>query len=324
MFTLRFDMRAPVDGPSPADLYEAAIEMAAWGEAHGCLSALISEHHTSPDGYIPSPLLLASAIAARTTTLPIVVGALLLNFYDPIKLAEDMIVLDIVSRGRVSHVIGLGYRPDEYAMFGIPMSERGAVMDEKLEALQRALRGEEFVYQGRSVKVTPPALTPGGPLLAYGGHSLAAARRAGRSGLDMFAEGDTPNLLETYQQAARDAGHEPGNALIPTRVSPTSVFVAEDLDDAWERIGPHMLYDATIYRSWMGDNTTASSRSESTTVAQMRAENGAYRILTPDQAIAMAKSGMPLLLHPLCGGLAPEIAWESLRLVGEHVMPALK
>jgi alkanesulfonate monooxygenase SsuD/methylene tetrahydromethanopterin reductase-like flavin-dependent oxidoreductase (luciferase family) len=323
MFTLRFDMRAPVDGTSPAELYKAAIEMAAWGEEHGCLSALISEHHSSPDGYIPSPLILASAIAARTTNLPIVVGALLLNFYDPIKIAEDMIVLDIVSGGRVSHVIGLGYRADEYAMFGIPMSDRGAVMDAKLDALQRALRGEEFVYEGRKVKVTPPALTPGGPRLAYGGHSLAAARRAGRCGLDMFAEGDTPNLLETYQQAARDAGREPGNALIPTRTSPTSVFVAEDLDDAWERIGPHMLYDATIYRSWMGDNTVASSRSESTTVAQMRAENGAYRILTPDEAIAMVKTGMPLLLHPLCGGLAPEVAWESLRLVAERVMPAL-
>jgi alkanesulfonate monooxygenase SsuD/methylene tetrahydromethanopterin reductase-like flavin-dependent oxidoreductase (luciferase family) len=324
MFTLRFDMRAPVDGASTGDLYQAAIDMAAWGEEHGCLSALISEHHTSPDGYIPSPLILASAIAARTKQLPIVVGALLLNFYDPIKLAEDMIVLDIVSRGRVSHVIGLGYRPEEYAMFGIAMSDRGKVIEQKLVALQRALRGEAFEYEGRSVKVTPPALTPGGPRLAYGGHSLAAARRAGRLGLDMFAEGSIDNLLETYQQAARDAGREPGTALIPNRGTPTSVFVAEDLDAAWDKIGPYMLYDATIYRSWMGDFMGASSRSESTTVAQMRAENGPYRILTPDQAIAQIKTGIPLLLHPLCGGTPPELAWETLRLVGERILPALK
>jgi alkanesulfonate monooxygenase SsuD/methylene tetrahydromethanopterin reductase-like flavin-dependent oxidoreductase (luciferase family) len=324
MFTLRFDMRAPVDGVSTSELYKAAIEMAAWGEEHGCLSALISEHHSSADGYIPSPLILASAIAARTKQLPIVVGALLLNFYDPIKLAEDMIILDIISGGRVSHVIGLGYRPEEYAMFGIAMSDRGKVMDGKLEALQRALRGEAFEYEGRAVKVTPPALTPGGPRLAYGGHSLAAARRAGRMGLDMFAEGSTENLLEEYQKAARDAGHEPGTALIPDRSTPTSVFVAEDLDDAWDKIGPHMLHDANTYRAWMGDNTVAASRSESSSVAQMRAENGAYRILTPDQAIAQAKSGIPLLLHPLCGGCPPEFAWETLRLVGEYVMPALK
>jgi alkanesulfonate monooxygenase SsuD/methylene tetrahydromethanopterin reductase-like flavin-dependent oxidoreductase (luciferase family) len=324
MFTLRFDMRAPVDGVSTSELYKAAIEMAAWGEEHGCLSALISEHHSSADGYIPSPLILASAIAARTKQLPIVVGALLLNFYDPIKLAEDMIILDIISGGRVSHVIGLGYRPEEYAMFGIAMSDRGKVIDGKLAALQRALRGEAFEYEGRTVKVTPPAFTPGGPRLAYGGHSLAAARRAGRMGLDMFAEGSTENLLETYQKAARDAGREPGTALIPDRSTPTSVFVAEDLDDAWDKIGPHMLHDANTYRAWMGDNTVAASRSESSSVAQMRAENGAYRILTPDQAIAQAKSGVPLLLHPLCGGCPPEFAWDTLRLVGEYVMPALK
>jgi alkanesulfonate monooxygenase SsuD/methylene tetrahydromethanopterin reductase-like flavin-dependent oxidoreductase (luciferase family) len=324
MFTLRFDMRAPVDGVSTTELYRAAIEMAAWGEENGCLSALISEHHTSPDGYIPSPLILASAIAARTKQMPIVVGALLLNFYDPIKLAEDMVVLDIVSGGRVSHVIGLGYRPEEYAMFGIAMSDRGKVIDDKLTALQRALRGEEFEYEGRSVKVTPPALTPGGPRLAYGGHSLAAARRAGRMGLDMFAEGSRDNLLETYQQAARDAGHEPGMALIPDGNTPTSVFVAEDLDRAWAQIGPHMLYDATIYRGWMGANTLASSRSEATSVEEMRAEKGPYRILTPDEAVAQVKTGVPLLLHPLCGGCPPEFAWESLRLVGEYVMPAIK
>ena len=88
MFTLRFDMRAPANGASTVDLYRAAIEMAEYGEKHGCLSALISEHHSSSDGYVPSPLVFASAIAARTTTLPIVVGALLLNFYDPIKAAE--------------------------------------------------------------------------------------------------------------------------------------------------------------------------------------------------------------------------------------------
>src|SRR4026207_2344126 len=120
MFTLRFDMRAPVDGVPTSELYQAAIEMAEWGEAHGCLSALISEHHTSADGYIPSPLILASAIAARAKQLPIVVGALLLDFCDPNKLPEGMVLLDIVGGGRVSDVIGLRYRPEESAMFGIP------------------------------------------------------------------------------------------------------------------------------------------------------------------------------------------------------------
>src|SRR5687767_8530499 len=119
MYLLRFDMRSPAGGAATADLYRTALEMAEWGEDHGCVATMVSEHHASPDGYLPSPLVLASAIAARTTRTPIIVGALLLNFYDPIKLAEDMVVLDLVSGGRVSYVIGLGYRPEEYAMFGI-------------------------------------------------------------------------------------------------------------------------------------------------------------------------------------------------------------
>jgi alkanesulfonate monooxygenase SsuD/methylene tetrahydromethanopterin reductase-like flavin-dependent oxidoreductase (luciferase family) len=138
VYLLRFDMRAP-EGCAPlTDLYRTAIEMAEWAEDRGCISTMVCEHHSSPDGYLPSPMVLASAIAARTTKLPITVGALLLNFYDPIKLAEDMIVLDIVSGGRVSYVIGLGYRSEEYAMFGVDMATRGKVMDRKLVALRRA------------------------------------------------------------------------------------------------------------------------------------------------------------------------------------------
>src|SRR6478752_10439409 len=105
MFTMRFDMRAPEFGGSTTDLYDAAIEMAAWAEDRGGVAAMISEHHASPDGYIPSPMLLASAMAARTQHLPITIAAALMPFYDPIRLAEDMAVLDIVSKGRVSYVM---------------------------------------------------------------------------------------------------------------------------------------------------------------------------------------------------------------------------
>src|SRR5262249_9636669 len=99
MYLLRFDMRAPADGPAAiTDLYDAAIEMAAWGEQHGAISIAVSEHHASPDGYLPSPLILATAIAARTTTIPVMVAALLVPLHDPVHLAEDMAVLDVVSR----------------------------------------------------------------------------------------------------------------------------------------------------------------------------------------------------------------------------------
>jgi len=168
--------RAPVDGPADIrDLYEAAIEMSVWGEAQGALSVVLSEHHASPDGYLPSPLVLAAAIAARTSTVPITVAALLVPLHDPVRLAEDMAVLDVMSRGRVVYVAGLGYPPEEFAMFGRSLAERGRRMDECLTVLQRAWTGDEFVYDGRTVRVTPQPSTPGGPMLMYGGGSPAAA-----------------------------------------------------------------------------------------------------------------------------------------------------
>ena len=73
--------------------------MSVWGEQHGALSIVLSEHHASPDGYLPSPLILATALAARTSTIPIMVAALLVPLHDPVRLAEDMAVLDIISNG---------------------------------------------------------------------------------------------------------------------------------------------------------------------------------------------------------------------------------
>jgi len=193
----------------------------------------------------------------------------------------------------------------------------------KLAALQRAVAGETFEYEGRPVHVTPSPVTPGGPLLMYGGHSVAAARRAGRLGLGFFAEADVDGLVEAYEAGAAETGATPGMCSIPKAGNPTTVFVAEDVDDGWARIGPYMLHDAQMYASWFGGAHPAASRSEATSVEQLRAEEGPYRVVTPDEAVAMIRGGQPLGMQPLCGGLPPDIAWESLRLVERRVLPAL-
>jgi alkanesulfonate monooxygenase SsuD/methylene tetrahydromethanopterin reductase-like flavin-dependent oxidoreductase (luciferase family) len=69
MYSMRFDLRAPDFGASPVELYEAAVDMCEWAETRGCLAAVICEHHSSPDGYLPTPLILGSAVAARTKQL---------------------------------------------------------------------------------------------------------------------------------------------------------------------------------------------------------------------------------------------------------------
>ena len=144
MFTMRFDMRAPEFGAERVDLYRAAIEMAAWGEENGCVALQVCEHHRSKDGYLPAPMILASAIAARTKTLPIQVAALILPLHDPVEKAEQIAVLDLISEGRVSYVVAIGYVPYEYAMFGREMKGRGQRLEESVRVMQRLWRGEEF------------------------------------------------------------------------------------------------------------------------------------------------------------------------------------
>jgi alkanesulfonate monooxygenase SsuD/methylene tetrahydromethanopterin reductase-like flavin-dependent oxidoreductase (luciferase family) len=322
MFLMRFDMRAPAFGAAAVDLYAAALEMAAWGESRGCVAVVISEHHASPDGYLPSPLVLASAVAARTTALPIQVAALLLPFYEPVRLAEDMAVLDIVSGGRVSYVIGLGYRDEEFEMFGVQRRGRGRRAEAAIELLRRAWSGAPIEYDGRRVHVTPAPLTPGGPALMLGGSSAAAARRAARCGLGLYAQVSAPDLETIYREACAAHDREPGMCMIPPPGIVTSAFVAEDVDAAWNEMGPYLLHDARMYTEWLGGGSAAVTTTAAS-VDELRAEQGAYRIFGIDEAIDHVRQNGILVTQPLCGGLPPALAWRSLHLIAERVLPAI-
>src|SRR6476660_3072403 len=189
MFIMRFGMRSHAhDAAARGAMYGAALDMSSWAETRGCIATVLSEHHAVDDGYLPSPVPLAAAIAARTSTLAINVAALLLAFYEPVKLAEDLAVVDLLSRGRVSYVIGIGYRAEEFAMFGVDRRERARLVEERIQVLRTLWAGDTVEVDGRPVGITPPPFTPGGPMLAYGGGSEAAARRAGRLGMLFIAE----------------------------------------------------------------------------------------------------------------------------------------
>jgi alkanesulfonate monooxygenase SsuD/methylene tetrahydromethanopterin reductase-like flavin-dependent oxidoreductase (luciferase family) len=323
MFTLRFDMRAPAEGAPIQELYAAALDMAAWAEQHGCVSLLVSEHHGSSDGYLPSPLILAAGMAGRTRSLPIQVAALLVPLHDPIDLAEQMAVLDLVSGGRISYVCAIGYRAEEYAMFGRDMKGRGRRLEECIEVFRSAWKGEPFVYQGQSVCVTPAPLCPGGPSLLVGGNSPAAARRAGRLGLGMLTQGGNPSLERVYLEACRAAGNEPGLFINPPAGTVMSAFVARDPERAWREMGSYLLHDARMYAKWLGDAGSAS-KSVAGSVDELRAEQGAYRIFTPDEAIEYIRASGIFLAQPLCGGLPPELGWQSLELLASEVLPAVR
>ena len=320
MFTIRFDMRAPEIGAPAPELYKAATEMCAWAESRGCVAAVLCEHHGAKDGYLPSPLLLASAIAACTEQLLLNL-VVILPFYDPVRLAEDMSVLDQISAGRATYVFGIGYRAEEFEHFGLSLADRGRMADEKLGLLRRLLAEDEVVHDGRRITVTPRPHTPGGPAMMWGGASLAAARRAGRNGLGLLANGDVPGLLEAYQDACRQHGHEPGFTMVPQRDTPTVCFVADDVDAAWDEIGKYLLHDALSYSEWNPDNQVSANITDAKTVDELR-RSPSHLILTVDDAAARMCNGEMLNLSPLCGGLPPELAWPYLRRAADAVTAA--
>jgi alkanesulfonate monooxygenase SsuD/methylene tetrahydromethanopterin reductase-like flavin-dependent oxidoreductase (luciferase family) len=314
-------MRAPAFGAATTDLYAAAIDMSAWAEKHGCLAAVLCEHHGSEDGYLPAPLLLASAIAARTERLVLSL-VVILPFYEPVRLAEEMAVLDIISRGRASYVFGIGYRPEEFEHFGLDVKRRGRLADAKLELLRTLLTGQPTVHDGRRILVSPPPQTPGGPALMWGGASIAAARRAGRYGLGLLANGSVTGMQEAYEAACREHGHEPGAALLPSPDTPTVTFVADDVDAAWNEIGEYLLHDARMYAQWNPGNEVSAGISNAADVASLRADFTSHRIINVDEAVEIVRRGGILNLSPLCGGIPPDVAWPYLKRVGERILPA--
>ena len=244
-------------------------------------------------------------------------SALLLANYEPVKLAEDMAVLDLLSGGRVSYVIGAGYVQREFEMFGVDAKRRGELIEEKVAVLRQAWTGEPFVLDGRTVHVRPAPLSPKGPMLAYGGMSTAAAKRAARLGLYFMSQIDRPELAAVYRAEAERAGTHAVGCYFPPSSMPKTVFVADDVDAAWDELGEYLMVDALGYAEWNDYRSDISAISAATSVEQLRAEEGEYRIVTPDAAIELLAAGTVLALQPLVGGIPPEIAWPYVHRAAE-------
>lgn len=316
---MRFDMRAPDWAGPAADLYASAIDMCAWAETRGAVLAVLSEHHAAEDGHLPTPLLLASAIAARTGTLAILIAAVPIPLWDPVRLAEQMNVLDLISRGRVSYAFGIGHRPEEYEHGGVDFARRGRIADEHVTAVLHLTRGEVADVNARTVRVTPQGTSTTGPAVMIAGGSRAAVRRAANNGLGFISQIAEPGLKDYYDECCRAAGREPGFVQFPVAGSPTAVFVADDVDAAWDELGPHLLHDARMAASYRHGDDSVASITRADDVPALRAANGPYRILTPTEAAEFIRAGRPLPLHPLCGGLDPDVAWRYLEAAASAV-----
>ena len=147
------------------------------------------------------------------------------------------------------------------------------------------------------------------------------AERAARLGMMFFPQTTDPMMAVFYDEEAERVGNPTGLTMGPSQGAPTTVFLAESLDQGWKQFGPYMLHDAVSYRGWMGKNNNSASLSLASSVAELREENGAYRIVTPKQAVELIKTYQTLSLQPLCGGVPPDLAWSSLSLIEKQVLP---
>jgi alkanesulfonate monooxygenase SsuD/methylene tetrahydromethanopterin reductase-like flavin-dependent oxidoreductase (luciferase family) len=297
----------------------------AYADEQGVDTLQTEEHHGSPDGWLPSPLTFAGAVLGATRRIAVTVSALIGPLYDPLRLAEDLAVLDHVGVGRLVTVAGIGYRPEEYAALGVDWHRRGALQDELLDTLLKAWTGEPFAFRGRLVRVTPRPHSSPHPPLIVGGSSRAAARRAARFGLPFFPSAHLPELETYYREQLAEHGTE-GWCLMPPPQVPL-LHLSEDPDRTWAEHGRHLFHEAATYASWQPAGIRSAVRSTAACPGELRRE-GVYRVLTPDECVAFAGASTgpaaALVLHPLCGGMPVEEGWRSLRLFAEQVLPRLK
>jgi alkanesulfonate monooxygenase SsuD/methylene tetrahydromethanopterin reductase-like flavin-dependent oxidoreductase (luciferase family) len=254
-FGLQFDFRNPEPWRRPsADLFAETLDLIVAAEDLGYDCVWLTEHHFVDDGYLPSLLPVAAAVAARTKRIGIGTFVLLLPFHHPLRVAEDGAVVDILSRGRLRLGVGQGYRAQEFAGYGLAREKRAAVFDEALEVLRLAWTRETFSHRGehytlRGVSVTPRPLQRPHPQIIIGARSRSAIRRGARLGLS-FAPLGGKRDIDLYTAALREAGRDPADYDI---VVARSVFVGDGATEAWDTVKEHVAYQMRLYAAWLGE-----------------------------------------------------------------------
>lgn len=201
----------PASGLTFPQSYARTLDQIRMVDDLGFAHVWITEHHFVDDGYMPSPLVMCGAIAAVTRRVRIGQDVMLLPFTNPVRLAEDLAVLDNLSDGRMMLGAGMGYVPSEFAAMGVPRRERRARMDDTLAVLELAWREEAFDFRGEhysfdNVRVRPRPVQPGGPPVWIAAMSEAGARRAARTGAHLLPQGDPDVVLAPYRAAT---AHDP-------------------------------------------------------------------------------------------------------------------
>jgi alkanesulfonate monooxygenase SsuD/methylene tetrahydromethanopterin reductase-like flavin-dependent oxidoreductase (luciferase family) len=325
-FNLTFDLRHPSQFPgSWGEQYAAALDIIEWADEHGFRRVAIGEHHQSPDGYLPAPLLFASAIGGRTKRIRVQISVLLAPLYNPVKLAEELAVADLCLQGRLEPAVAAGYVEADFDMYEVDYRHRGQAMEELVPFLRQAFTGEPFEYHGKTIRVTPTPFQD--PMRIFmGGGTRKTIDRAVRLS-DGWVAPATDESWAIYREVCQAHGKpDPGD--FPT-MSPIFVWVTtEDKRQVLDRLAPHIVHQSTTYMEWASSAYSGAS-DENHPYALRDIEDvvrgvGNYQILDPEEAIELANSlgrrGW-LMFNPLLSGIAPDEAWKMLHTLEERVIP---
>jgi len=334
-----YSLQSPPHNPRRHnELYAEMLEEIAAAEDLGFESAWLTEHHFLRDGYCPSLMVAAGAIAARTKKVRIGTGIYLTPLHNPVRTAEDAAVVDNISNGRFIMGLGLGYRPEEFDGFGIPLTQRRGRIEESIEILNKAWADGAMSFHGKyynfeNLNITPKPVQRPIPIW-IGAFTEPAIRRAARIGASLFiaAIGIIPIvkfLVEMHRGFLKEYGYNPEEFEQPVV---REVYVSKDgREKAWERIKEHVTYTAKGYASWgsMVDREgNLLGDPNDPILYDLALEQGIFG--SPEECIETINGYKeaipvdPLICRFKLPGLSHNEAMESMKLFAEEVMPYVK
>jgi probable F420-dependent oxidoreductase len=326
-FGIHYNFRNPPRWGRPwHDVYAETLEHIRLAEALGFDDVWTTEHHFLDDGYSPSILTLCAAIAARTNRIRVGTRVLLAPLYNPMRLAEDAATVDVISGGRLILGLGLGYRAEEYAGLGVTAESRGHRLEEVIAVLRQAWAPADVNFSGRffsysGVNVTPKPVQQPIPIW-IGGESPATARRAARIGDGLLAGGELASLYRAELDGSRPGTVSRSSAGVPW------ALIAEDPDEAWSRIGAHVLYQRHAANCWLTANgrralypnlpaeaTPDRSWNRDIVVTPARARELVLEAVqqAPTEEVSVAWYGIP-------PGVPPAATYRSLELFADEML----
>ena len=323
-----YDFRNPPDsGIETSALYAEILDQVAWLDQLGLDLVWFTEHHFVEDGYLPSWIPVAAAMAARTRRVRFSSDICLLPFSHPVRLAEDLAVLDNLSGGRIEIGVGMGYAPHEFRGFGIPLPQRLSRTEEGLEVLRRCFAGERFSFHGKrynfdDVMIRPGYVQPGGPPLWLAAMSESGALRAARFDCHLLPQGTREQVLDPWRDALRTSGRDPAHYRVGII---RSCFVTDDRERDWPAVRAAERYRGQLYSRFFAEaGRHVSWYRDESRIPQTWVVGDADRCVAELSAFIDEHGITDLVTWAVPPGLRPQQMNRSLERFAREVVPRLK